>query len=152
MTFLHRHALVSVAAFTVVIGAALLPATTHGAFSGTTAAGASSAVADMLSPPTDFEIDFTCQLFGILLPVANLSWTPTDDGWASGYVLERLNNVGTLLSSTPILGGTTALISDGIALPHLSLSTTYTWRLRASFHSWVSTDATVTATTPALCL
>ena len=25
--------------------------------------------------------------------------------------------------------------SDGIALPHLALSTTYTWRLRASFHS-----------------
>jgi len=135
----------------ILLAAALLvPATSYGAFAATAVDGPGSSAADSLAAPANFQVSFHCQLLGALLPVADLSWQPSSSAWANGYVIDRVSG-STVLTSSTIANTATSTTSDGGLLPHLSVATTYTWRLRTTFHSWTSAEVTVTSTTPLAC-
>lgn len=128
-----------------------MPSTALGAFGDATADDASSLAAEALQPPSDLVVSFRCVLLGILLPVADLTWTATPSSFAEGYVLERWKGA-VLEDMVSIAGGATTSYTDGTGLSGLGLATSYTWRLRAVDRARVSTEAVHTASTPVACL
>lgn len=117
------------------------------AFVGSAANGTSTLGAATLAPPTGFDAVLSCSL-GTWR--ADLTWTATTSTWADGYTLERWRGT-TLEASWSITPATTASASDTGG--GLLGGQTYTYRLRAREGStWVSSDATDSATVPLLCL
>jgi len=125
------------------------PTAAWAAFRGTTADPPSSVAAASLTPPSALGVTFSCALLGVLRPVAHLTWTPTSSP-AAGYTLERWSG-GTLQASYAIAGASTASYDDGLGAVQLGLGTSYTWHLRSTVGTWVSSDAVVTASSPILC-
>ena len=130
--------------------ALVFPRSAFGAWSGTTADGPSSVAAESLQPPTNLQVSFSCVLIGVLRPVAHLTWTPSVSSGATGYQLDRYKGA-TLNASFTIPAVSTASYDDGLGALVLSLSTSYTWHLRAYDGTWTSTDAVVSGSTPVIC-
>lgn len=84
---------------------------------------------------------------GTLSTKVNLSWTATPSTLATGHIVERWQG-GTMQNSTTVTPRTTTTLQQ----TGLPVATTYTWRVKASFQSWTSSEITVTRTTPTLCL
>ncbi len=100
-----------------------------------------------LGPASNPSAATSCGPLLSLTATATLNWTATATGFASGYKVERW--LGAVLHSTATVtpASTTTLTETGLAT-----GTTYTWKIYAYFESWTSTVASVSATTPGLCL
>lgn len=133
-------ALAAMVASVVVAG----PAAASFARSQSAATPVSSAT---LESASDLSVSTACDTLLSLTAKATLSWTATPSTFASGYEVERWK--GSILEST---GTVTPRTTTSVTQTGLATGTTYTWKVRAFVSSWTSTEVSVSAATPGLCL
>jgi pyrimidine deaminase RibD-like protein len=132
----------------VVVLAATVLAPAAGASFSAGASAAHTISSATLEPASGLTATTRCS--SALLDVtaeADLSWTETPSTFAEGYTVERWNGAVLEATTTVTPRTTTTLTQTGLAT-----ATTYTWKVRALVASWTSTEVSVTASTPTLCL
>ncbi len=134
------------AALVLVAAATLGPAVAAFASFATSATAAHTLTSGTLEPPTSLNVSTGCSLL-VLGPKADLSWTATPSTFASGYTVERWR--GTTLENTTTV---TPRIQTTLTETGLRTGTSYTWRVRAFYEQWTSTEISATKSTPGLCL
>jgi hypothetical protein len=130
----------------VVLAQALGTAHALGAFSGSGVAGHTLASAT-LQPVTNLSAVTSCGPLLSLSAKVDLTWLATLSTFATGYKVERWQG-STLQNTATITPRTTVTRTEN----GLATGTTYTWKVYSYFASWTSSVASVTATTPGLCL
>lgn len=123
-----------------------LPPSALGSFTGPASASHSISSAT-LEPASMVAAATGCSGLVDLSAKADLSWTATPSTFAEGYKVERWS--GPTLETT---ADVTPRTSTTRTETGLATGTTYTWKVYAYARLWTSAAATVTGTTPALCL
>ena len=143
MLSVHCRAIVAVV---VTAAATIGPAIAASASFAATTVAAHTLSSATLQPAAGLSVTTGCSLL-VLGPKADLSWNATPSTFASGYTVERWRG-STLENTTTVTPATqTSVTQTG-----LRTATTYTWRVRAAYRLWTSTEIWATKSTPGLCL
>ena len=133
----------------LLVGAVVFTAVPAAAgWNDSTSSASMSVSSGSLAPPTSPSAVASCVGTIVKLPRVTVSWTATASTYATGYAILRLT-AGSYVQIGTVSGRTTTSYVDST----VSLATSYTYKVRATYGNWYAqTTGSASATTATLCL
>jgi hypothetical protein len=132
-------------ALALAVAAALAAASIAAAqFTGSVAGGSMALASGTLAPPSAVAAAQTSCRNNKPVQIT-ATWTATTSAFATGYTIERSPTSGGPFSAVgTVAAGTTAYVDTD---PTLAYTTTYYYRVQATFNSWTAASAQTSVTT-----